>query len=263
MISRFRVQNYKALRDVTLDLTPVHALIGPNDSGKTSLLEAVAALGRSVDRPLSDIFLTDWTGKELLTVGGGDTVRLSCWVPGRLGLDYFEPGEEPNYALDLLFACGGAGGEYEILADDERLSFIPPGGGGEILGQELRDVSIEYGSLSSTIWPRYKQGEFGPEWAPTGWVLHEIVRECAPVQYLRWNPKALAMPSAINTARAGRLEVNGFGLPTLLDAVRDADGPAYAAVQEEFRGFFPDVRAVRLVVRNAFDAKRRPPRRRL
>ena len=56
MITRFRVQNYKALRDVTLDLTPVHVLIGPNDSGKTSLLEALAALCRSVERPFSEVF---------------------------------------------------------------------------------------------------------------------------------------------------------------------------------------------------------------
>lgn len=41
MITPFRVQNYKALRDVTLNLTPIHLLIGPNDSVKTSLLEAM------------------------------------------------------------------------------------------------------------------------------------------------------------------------------------------------------------------------------
>ena len=44
MITRFQVQNYKALRDVTLDLTPMHVLIGPNDTGKTSILEAMTAL---------------------------------------------------------------------------------------------------------------------------------------------------------------------------------------------------------------------------
>ena len=46
MITRFQVQNYKALRDVTLDLTPMHVLIGPNDAGKTSILEAITALCR-------------------------------------------------------------------------------------------------------------------------------------------------------------------------------------------------------------------------
>lgn len=48
MIKRLEVQNYKALRDITLDLTPIHVLIGPNDSGKTSALEAITALCRSV-----------------------------------------------------------------------------------------------------------------------------------------------------------------------------------------------------------------------
>ena len=43
MIEKVRIQNYKALRNVTLELTPIHVLIGPNDSGKTSILEAVAA----------------------------------------------------------------------------------------------------------------------------------------------------------------------------------------------------------------------------
>ncbi len=51
MITRFQVQNYKALRDVILDLTPMHVLIGPNDAGKTSILEAITALCRSVDYP--------------------------------------------------------------------------------------------------------------------------------------------------------------------------------------------------------------------
>lgn len=54
MMTRFRVQNYKALRDVTLDLTPIHVLIGPNDSGKTSLLESIFVCCRSFERPISD-----------------------------------------------------------------------------------------------------------------------------------------------------------------------------------------------------------------
>jgi len=64
MIKRFRVQNYKALRDVTLELTPLHILIGPNDSGKTSILEAIAALCRSVDHHLVKAFTGSWDGVE-------------------------------------------------------------------------------------------------------------------------------------------------------------------------------------------------------
>src|SRR5689334_20756323 len=37
-----RVENFRCIRSVDLHLTPLHALIGPNDSGKSSLLRALA-----------------------------------------------------------------------------------------------------------------------------------------------------------------------------------------------------------------------------
>ena len=43
-IERFRVQNYGCVKDATLELTPLHALIGPNDSGKSTLLRALRTL---------------------------------------------------------------------------------------------------------------------------------------------------------------------------------------------------------------------------
>src|SRR5437016_3939893 len=69
MITQFRIQNYKALRDVTLDLTPIHVLIGPNDSGKTSILEAIAAMCRSVDHILGEAFAGSWDGHQLVWRG--------------------------------------------------------------------------------------------------------------------------------------------------------------------------------------------------
>jgi predicted ATPase len=41
-----RVESYRCIRSVDLHLTPLHALIGPNDSGKSSLLRAIQ-LGHS------------------------------------------------------------------------------------------------------------------------------------------------------------------------------------------------------------------------
>lgn len=43
-IQRFTARNYGCLRDVTVQLTPLHAFIGPNDSGKSTLLKAVKGL---------------------------------------------------------------------------------------------------------------------------------------------------------------------------------------------------------------------------
>ncbi|AQG81790.1 hypothetical protein AWR27_22275 [Spirosoma montaniterrae] len=42
MLKRVSIQNFKSLKDVTLDLQKVNLLIGPNNSGKTNLLKALA-----------------------------------------------------------------------------------------------------------------------------------------------------------------------------------------------------------------------------
>ncbi len=46
MITRFHVKGYRCLKDVDVALTPLHAIIGPNDTGKSSFLQA---LGEVVD----------------------------------------------------------------------------------------------------------------------------------------------------------------------------------------------------------------------
>ncbi|HEU4411486.1 MAG TPA: AAA family ATPase [Polyangiaceae bacterium] len=51
MITKLRVQNFKCLRDVTLGLGPLTVLIGPNDSGKSSLLDALYLLCKTTTAP--------------------------------------------------------------------------------------------------------------------------------------------------------------------------------------------------------------------
>lgn len=81
MIKTFHVQNYKALRDVTLELTPLHVLIGPNDSGKTSLLEALRAYSRQT-RGGEEPFEGRWTGRQLVWRQAGATVEFKATVQG-------------------------------------------------------------------------------------------------------------------------------------------------------------------------------------
>jgi ABC-type branched-subunit amino acid transport system ATPase component len=43
-IERIRIRNYRCIQEIDFPLTPLHALIGPNDSGKSTILEAFVAL---------------------------------------------------------------------------------------------------------------------------------------------------------------------------------------------------------------------------
>jgi predicted ATPase len=48
MIQRFQASDFGCLKNVEAHLTPLHAFIGPNDSGKTTLLRAIQAAARFV-----------------------------------------------------------------------------------------------------------------------------------------------------------------------------------------------------------------------
>ncbi len=58
MLQRVSIQNFKSLKDVTLDLQKVNLLIGPNNSGKTNFLKALELMlsklnlkGKTIDLP--------------------------------------------------------------------------------------------------------------------------------------------------------------------------------------------------------------------
>lgn len=56
MLTSLHVQNFKCLRDVKVEFGPLTVLIGPNDSGKSSILDALRLLGRTAAEPLEDVF---------------------------------------------------------------------------------------------------------------------------------------------------------------------------------------------------------------
>ncbi len=78
MIKQFSVKNYKALQSVSLPLTPIHVVIGQNDSGKTSLLEAIHSFCSSTQGPLVDAFPGMWTGRELVHFRADKPVVEMC-----------------------------------------------------------------------------------------------------------------------------------------------------------------------------------------
>lgn len=49
MTPSLEIENYGCIRRLCLRLTPLHALIGPNDSGKSTILRALRALSRAAD----------------------------------------------------------------------------------------------------------------------------------------------------------------------------------------------------------------------
>jgi predicted ATPase len=78
MIEKITLQNYKCLRDVTLDLSPFTVLIGPNDSGKSSILDAIRVIGRP-----SSAMLVGGSTRETLVWRANRDLVMRWQVSGR------------------------------------------------------------------------------------------------------------------------------------------------------------------------------------
>jgi predicted ATPase len=243
MIKTFRVQNYKALRDVTLDLTPIHLLIGPNDSGKTSMLEAMRAYCRSIDETLPQAFGSRWSGSDL--VSDGDVNRLVC-----LGADYrVSPIESPHITYD--FAC---------RFHDDNLSV-------DVVSEQILYAGIKY-EIKRRIRPRgdrtslqhaSKQSGTLPDWTdpPTNTDFQHALRvSMSGVQVLRWIPRLLSLPCALDADAGFDLMPSGFGLARVLDAIIGYNPRLFLDdLVEEYRRIFPNVLEVKLRPEPGYVAK--------
>ncbi len=104
MIEKVTLQNYKCLRDVTLELSPFTVLIGPNDSGKSSLLDAIGVVGR----PSSTM------------LGGGSTRETLVWRASRgLVMRWVLSGNSAghSYEYTLALPVEGKPTQESILID--------------------------------------------------------------------------------------------------------------------------------------------------
>jgi len=71
MLKRVSIQNFKSLKDVTLDLQKVNLLIGPNNSGKTNFLKALEFFvsNNFNSHVLSDLQKISYKHKEVSLIG--------------------------------------------------------------------------------------------------------------------------------------------------------------------------------------------------
>ena len=73
MLKRIRIQGYKSLVDLELNLKPLSVFVGPNASGKSNFLDALQLLSRMATRQtLEDVFEPPYRGHPLEAFTFGD-----------------------------------------------------------------------------------------------------------------------------------------------------------------------------------------------
>ncbi len=117
MIRKVHFENFRCLRDVTLTLEPLTVLVGPNSSGKTSVMKGLSAFYRQgVSAPdfwngdISKIIRIRWDESlELIANPGSSSLKSSSTAPA--------PKNSQSLSLDL-----SALRKENILARDESLT---------------------------------------------------------------------------------------------------------------------------------------------
>ena len=229
MITKLRIQNFKALRDVEIDLTPIHVLIGPNDSGKTSILDALAALCRSVDHNLSPAFLGSWKDRELVWAG---EPCASVVIEANLDHEVIA-----GYTISVGFAQG-----RRLAAPNRKI---------------VRTRDKDYDSLVEAV---QENEEFWPVDCPDVFLrvpddISSLLRGLlGGVHLYRWEPRFLALPVAPDTKRSFRMESNGFGLALCLDEILSYSREQFVKLEKRFTDVFPHIHSIVLQQESAYRA---------
>jgi len=236
-LSRFGVKHYKCLGEIDIPLTPIHVLIGENDAGKTSLLEAMAALYASSEKGLAQLFPEPWTARDLVLHGSSEA-SVALWGEWQRTDEQESPESHSafRYGFEVDFPvqgrdCRTQGDWIEI--DGEKRNMSPAGAVWSKTGVRHWKESTEIrGGVSDAD-------------------LEAISNVLKPAHKYALDAKVMALPAAFDASRHFRLDPDGFGLATLLDEIMGHDTDLFERLRRMFCELFPQFGRPKLDIKMA------------
>ncbi len=225
MIEQVTIQNYKCLRDVTLTLSPFTVLIGPNDSGKSSVLDALATVGR----PSSS--MSEGSVSRASLVWRAESDRTMTWkLAGHFGA------REWTYELALP-VLGNPTQERWSVEGSPVLEFSRSGYRLAFGTTWLRDASGYASDVNSAH--LYALPALATE------AGRALLRSFTAPRKFRFDPAALRRPS--EPTLSVEMAPDGANLAAVLDAIISGpDRDAIVALERDLQRAVPTLRGVAL-----------------
>ncbi|MCI0637663.1 MAG: AAA family ATPase [Gemmataceae bacterium] len=242
MLKRIHIENYKCLRDVTVDVGDFTILIGPNDSGKSSFLEVIGSLGKIAKHGYASVFsgersaanvvwrkdVTRYIVWEAEGTASKHTFRYHLEIPG----DLRPPRESLEWDGKKLYWT------EEVVADSEvhRSTHLAPGTPVVIIpsGQGKQIQQIQQGTTQ--LQEFFRRGQ--PPYVSIVDVLTSSIAYHFEMDKL---PQA-----AVPTPKIS-LEPSGGNLAAVLDVVHNTpDNSTFEAIERSLREAIPTLGGIRL-----------------
>lgn len=229
-LSRFGVKNYKCLGEIDIPLTPIHVLIGQNDCGKSSLLEAMEAFFATAEKPVAAVFPEPWNGRELVRHTSGEPqIELCGEWGGHVSNNNAPFTRGLRYGLSLEYPSTG----HTCNVIDQWI---------ETDGKK-RPMWHSSNPYFETSIKHLRGGQKSSDPVSTD-DLKAVSDVLKPAYKYALDAKLMAVPAVVDEKRKFRLDPDGFGLATLLNDLVNYDPELFLKLRADFCKFFPQFRSV-------------------
>ncbi len=223
-IERVEIENYGCIKNLSVTLSPLHALIGPNDSGKSTILRAI--------RTAAQLAVSDFRAKT------DSTDDYEPFDP-RVGLN-------PQGSTIILKSYDVLGYGIRTIKNYEFTESIYVENDTDLQSEKLRPLkSVEMRSSRGT-----------DAFSESHPAVQMMKNRLTPATMIRFDPDFLRAPAPLIPDEHGIAfaDERGTGLASVFDAIINRDTEAFAKIQDEVRTLFPSVAKVGLI--NTSDSKK-------
>lgn len=226
MITSLRVKNFRAIEDITVPLGPFNVLIGPNDTGKSSFLEAAYALATSIREPWRNCFWTPWHDQELVhNYSPKEPVMFSSAAAAIPSIHEHIDGlqRDIQYTLTIRFAHGKVQVLEETLESGiHKFAFQK---------QRTNETNIQ-------IYPSDNAVAGGIR-GPAHEMCEMLFQRVRPAFVARWDLEQMTRVGRTTGNRASPFDVTGFGLSSYLAQLKLLNSDRFNTIRDQFCRIFP------------------------
>jgi predicted ATPase len=227
MITRLKLTNYKCFETLDLRLPRFGVLIGPNNSGKSSILDALVHLSMIAKNDLAEVFKGAFDLGKIAWAGSKD--RLVEW-----DVEFAGPtsGNAEGYSLSVVKRTGGG---LEVSGEAVKVAgavYTRKGG------------SFDFGKAGIGV------GRAQPIFSVEDWVsetvlgFRELVRAIRGMRRYAFDAEEIKKGSPISVGKQGLRDESGYGLAAVLDWMKVENLDAFLEIQKALQAAFADVREV-------------------
>lgn len=218
LLTKVRVEGFRSLKDVSIDLAPINVLIGPNGAGKSNLLSVLR---------LVPLMRTQSLRRFVGEQGGASTLL------------HYGPNQTREIEIDFTFAADHGANAYHArlgYAAHDSLIFLD-----ESVRHARSDkanplsVTLGAGHAESLLMERARDPQ-----AKTERVLDKLVSR---MSYYHFHDTSVTSPLRQNSARADdrHLRSNGSNLATVMYRLRTSESPDMRPAWNRIEGLVKSV----------------------